>query len=122
MLTRQTDIDNMGLVTWEQGEAGAIAMTTVQTIRVIRRLRDMGFRRYHRSSSGSRYYQHDETGIRVRVSDHEVPYTAAREHDGGWAVGWNVIIGEDAEIDDVARELVHIRRDVRRNQKLAARR
>ena len=82
-------------------------------------LRRLGFRREMESKSGSAYYRHDQAGVSVRVSDHEVPMTDEREHNGGgWRTGWNVLIGDEFEKVDAARELVHIRRDVRRQLRL----
>ena len=41
-------------------------------------LRGAGCVREHTSSSGSNYYRHVASGVRVRVSDHEVPLTEER--------------------------------------------
>jgi hypothetical protein len=84
-------------------------------------LRRMGFVRYNKSRSGSVYYRHEQTGVAVRVADHEVPQTDERIHDGSrWSNGWNVLIGEECDKLDAARELVHVRQDVRRKLRLAA--
>jgi len=83
-------------------------------------LRRLGFRREHQSRSGSLYYRHDQSGVMARISDHAVPMTDEREACGGWRLGWNVLIGDEFEPLDAARELVRIRRDVRRQLRLQA--
>ena len=94
-------------------------MTTTKN-NVLSCLRRLGFRRETQTRSGSLYYVHTDTGVRVRVSDHEVPDTAEREAaGGGWRLGWNVLIGDDWSPVDAARELVSIRRDVRRQNRLS---
>ena len=88
---------------------------TVQFYRdVLACLRRMGLVRYHKSRSGSVYYRHEQTDIAVRVADHALPETEERMHNGSrFLRGWNVLIGENFDEFDAARELVHVRRDVR---------
>lgn len=43
-------------------------------------LRRLGFKRAHKSGSGSTYYDHPN-GMRVRVSDHAVPWSEEREYN-----------------------------------------
>ena len=98
-------------------------MTTETNFRrdVLACIRRLGFRRETETKSGSLYYIHEQTGVRVRVYDHEVPLTDEREHNGGgWRSGWNVLIGDEFEPMDAARELVYVRRDLRRQLRLQA--
>jgi len=78
-------------------------------------LRRMGFTRYNKSQSGSVYYRHEQADVVVRVSDHEIPETDERMHNGSrFLLGWNVLIGRQFNQFDAAQELVHVRRDIRR--------
>jgi hypothetical protein len=86
-------------------------------------LRRLGFKREHVSGASAYYVgvATDHDVIHVRVSDHEVPYTADRERavaEGGfsWAVcGWNWVLG--AERDETAEEwLERLERRVRQPQ------
>jgi hypothetical protein len=91
-------------------------MTTEQAATA---LMNLGFRLERITESGSIYFVNHNADVKVRVSEHEVPYTAEREANGSsWMYGWNVLCGDDFEHRDAARELVHIRRDVRRRIKL----
>ena len=84
-------------------------------------LRRMGFTRYHKSRSGSVYYRHEKTDVVVRVADHELPETEERSHNGSKFIrGWNVLIGRRFDEFEAAKELVHVRRDVRRQIRLAS--
>jgi hypothetical protein len=61
------------------------------------------------------YYRHKQTDVVVRIADHELPQTDERDHNqSGWSHGWNVLIGDGFDEIDAAKELVHVRRDVRR--------
>lgn len=62
---------------------------------VFARLRAMGFAR-ESTSGASAYYQHGY-GVRVRVSDHDVPMTAARENaPTTWANHrWSLVVTSD---------------------------
>ena len=77
-------------------------------------LRRMGFKRYHKSRSGSVYYRHEQADVVVRVADHELPETEERQYNGSrFLRGWNVLIGSRFAQLDAARELAHVRRDIR---------
>lgn len=72
--------------------------------KLFRELRRLGFERYT-TSGRSAYYEHRETGLRVRVSNHHVPMTPERSHNmnnGGssWSDSqWSHVIGcDDADV------------------------
>ena len=91
--------------------------------RVLATLRRLGFARECATSGASAYYQHREHDVCVRISDHSVPMTAERFNDQleghfTWAggMGNEIIIeeGSSAEAMNAARELVSVRRQIRR--------
>jgi hypothetical protein len=102
--------------------AAARAADPVEQLRqwTFRWLRRIGLTRETRTGSGSAYYS--VGSCRVRVSDHDVPMTDERQHNvdhGGfsWAThGWTIRINEQTSRMDVARDLVQIRKDARRQQ------
>jgi len=81
-----------------------------------RLLRKIGFSRDCRTPSGSAYYTAGE--VRVRIADHDVPMTPERQYtvdNGGWSWathGWTLDIRQSR--CELLRNLVHIRREVRR--------
>jgi len=89
---------------------------------VMKWLRRLGFRRESRTSSGSTYYECGQS--RVRLADHDVPMTAERCHAieaGCWSWcthGWNLRI--DRPRMELARDLVLIRREVRKQERVTA--
>ena len=88
--------------------------------RVLASLRRMGFVREAATSGASVYYRHLASGLTVRISDHHVPLTAARQSDmahGGhtWADSdLSLVIDDDTTSRHAAEWLVSIRRMVRR--------
>lgn len=85
-------------------------------------LRRLGFRREIRTGSGSAYYTCGE--CRVRLADHDVPWTAERQRaiDAGcwsWCThGWSLRI--DRGRMELARDLVLIRREVQKQEMATA--
>jgi hypothetical protein len=83
---------------------------------VIACLRRMGFVRIIESQSVE-YYQHEQFNVVVRVGDHDLPETpeTGEQHNGSrFLHGWNVLTGDRFSQCSAARELVRVRRDVRR--------
>jgi hypothetical protein len=79
-----------------------------------KKLKEFGFEREVKSSSGSAYYNNPVSQIRVRVSDHKIPSTAEREHNsenGGftWSNNPNSLDSLENKMD-VARWLVGVKR------------
>jgi len=73
-------------------------------------LRKAGFRRSGKSPSGSAYYERlDPDGklLRVRVSDHELRMTDARQHawDQGewWAL--DIVLNRDADLGEILEDI-----------------
>lgn len=72
--------------------------------RIFTALRKLGFKREH-TSGASAYYSHIRAGLTVRISDHDVPMTAEREHNlahGGrsWANSrFSFVLGDGCEAE-----------------------
>lgn len=114
--TEQAKRDRRGLMR-KVREADPITRLTVLAQKHLCR---MGFRRDHKSDSGSTYYSRGT--IEVRVADHEVPETDSRRQavlSGGFSwtgCGWQIIIGHNTSEIDVLRDLVHIRRKIKKTE------